>query len=168
MRSPSSFPEPGEPLSVRGPRSWRAPKTQAPGCSRLPPAPGPLPGVCSWSKVWSSQTPSVRCRGGGSPELSLCIWLLWGEGCSLPGWDPRTQPPVTPALQTRGHVQGRVPRSGSHSGWSWHPDSSLVVCPERLRPREASGERALGSAAGDTRPPGMESRSGSQGRLSTP
>lgn len=34
---------------------------------------------------------------------------------------------------------------------SWHPDSGLVVYPERLRPRETSGEHVLGSAAGETR-----------------
>lgn len=41
---------------------------------------------------------------------------------------------------------------------SWHPDSGLVVYPERLRPRETSGEHVLGSAAGETAGSGIPLR----------
>lgn len=55
---------------------------------------------------------------GAAPSFPSASSCCGAKAAPFQAGDPRTQPPVTPALQTRGHVQGSVPRTSTHASAS--------------------------------------------------
>lgn len=83
---PPLFRSPGKnPLSVRGPRSWRAPKTQAPGCGHLSPAPCQLPGVLFKEQGVILLDTVLTLQGRGQPGAFPLQLTAVGRRLPLPG-----------------------------------------------------------------------------------